>query len=385
MSWGTEGRLAIIRLLLDHGADLNMTNDAGENSRTIAAKWNRVSYMMDNRDELLAIMNEHEEKSGANTAREKTKAPDLAKIDSRKTFFHEIPTTGIARWLAKQSKEELSRGLIRAIKRKDAFMAIRILEAGADPNMRDWRGDSSESALYLAAKYGYSEVVIEFISRGVDTDNTERHSALFVAARNGHTDVVAELLKFGSDVNWSDHYGNTPLIEACIGGAPATKEVVSLLLTDSHINIDQSNKAGRTALHHAAFWWRPVEVVSLLLQAGAELNRKDNDGNTPLHEASSDFDLAKFLIDEGADVNARDKFGFTPLMKVIDMGIKGKTAILRLLVESGTDLNAQSDKGDTAYTIAGKRMNSGQIIETLSKYSGNGGSERSYTGNTQVA
>jgi ankyrin repeat protein len=172
---------------------------------------------------------------------------------------------------------------------------------------------------------------------------------------------------------------------ACIGGSPATREVVSLLLTDSRININQSDEAGRTALHYAAFWWRPVEVVSLLLQAGAELNRKDNDGNTPLHEVSSDFDLAKFLIDAGADVNARDKFGFTPLMKVIDMGIKRKTAILKLLVQSGTDLNAQSDKGDTAYTIAEKRMNSGQVIKTLIKYSGNGGSGRSHTGNTQVA
>ncbi len=385
LSWGTEGEMAIIRLLLDHGADLHMTNDAGENSWTLAARWNRVSYIKDNRDELLAIMNEHEAKSGAKSAIEKIQALDLAKTDSCKTFLQEIPTMGTARWLAKQSKEELSRGLIRAIKRKDAHMALRILEAGADPNMKDWRGDSLESALYLAAKYGYSEVVVELISRGADTDNTERHSALCVAARNGHTDVVAELLRFGADINWSDHYGNTPLMEACIGGAPGTKEVVSLLLADSGININQSNKAGRTALHHAAFWWRPVEVVSLLLQAGAELNRKDNKGNTPLHQALCDYDLVKFLVESGADVNARDAFGFTPLMKVIDMGIKGKTAILRLLVQSGTDLNAQSDKGDTAYTIAGKRMNSGQVIKTLNKYSGNGGSGRSHTENSQVA
>ena len=75
LSWGTEGELAIIRLLLDHGADLNVTNDVGENPWTIAAKWNRVSYMIDNRDELLAMLNEYEEKSRVKTAREKIEAP----------------------------------------------------------------------------------------------------------------------------------------------------------------------------------------------------------------------------------------------------------------------------------------------------------------------
>gem|GEM_PF-5120226 len=114
----------------------------------------------------------------------------MAKTGSCKTYFHEIPTTRITRWLAKQSKEELSRGLIRAIKRKDPLMALRILEAGADPNMRDWRGDSSESALYLAAKYGYSEVVDELIKREADTDNTERHSALLLGRSD---DMISRL------------------------------------------------------------------------------------------------------------------------------------------------------------------------------------------------
>ena len=54
-----------------------------------------------------------------------------------------------------------------------------------------------------------------------------------------------------------------------------------------------------------------IEAVRQHLAAGADVNAKNQNGSTPLHEAATK-DVAELLIAEGADVNAKDD-GWTPL------------------------------------------------------------------------
>ena len=58
-----------------------------------------------------------------------------------------------------------------------------------------------------------------------------------------------------------------------------------------------------------------IESVTLLLDAGANVNGADNRGQTPLHGAAfwGWNDLVRLLVDRGANVNAKDRRGFTPL------------------------------------------------------------------------
>ena len=68
-----------------------------------------------------------------------------------------------------------------------------------------------------------------------------------------------------------------------------------------------------TALHLASY--NQLEIVRMLLAAGADVRVKDKAGDTPLHKAAflNNLKTAQLLLEKGADPDARDEEGQTPL------------------------------------------------------------------------
>jgi len=89
-----------------------------------------------------------------------------------------------------------------------------------------------------------------------------------------------------------------------------------------------------------------LDVARDLIEAGADVNAKDNDGFTPLSICAEKghLNVARALIEAGADVNAKDNEGLTPLYMC---ALGGHLEVARALIEAGADVNAKKDNGVT--------------------------------------
>jgi ankyrin repeat protein len=106
---------------------------------------------------------------------------------------------------------------------------------------------------------------------------------------------------------------------------------------------------GATPLMHAAAFGS-IEAMKLLLEAGADVNGKNNFGATALLWCARDGDKARLLIERGADVNAQSKQGRTPLMLAAMRD--GGSDVVALLLSKGADPKAADARGDTALGLA---------------------------------
>lgn len=101
--------------------------------------------------------------------------------------------------------------------------------------------------------------------------------------------------------------------------------------------------------------WEKATVgqIDKLVKAGADVNRRDKDGTTPLMLAVQkeiNADVIEALIKNGADVNARDNYGWTPLMLAAQQNRNPE--ITKLLLDAGADANIHNLVGWTPAFVA---------------------------------
>jgi ankyrin repeat protein len=167
---------------------------------------------------------------------------------------------------------------------------------------------------------------------------------LVAAAADDDIDAVKELLFKGADVDEVDRAVDaTALDEAVMRG----KLEMVLALIDAGADVNRRNNYGRTALMFLTDDTSP-EVARALIKAGAKVNLKDEDGETALMMAAERFEdgaIVELLLEEKAEVNAVSKSGKTALMKAAE---EGHTASVRALIDAGAEVNARDADGESA-------------------------------------
>ena len=103
-----------------------------------------------------------------------------------------------------------------------------------------------------------------------------------------------------------------------------------------------------------------AEDVKCAIEAGVDVNAKNNDGVTALMVAAinNTADAVNALISAGADVNAKDNGGWTALMRAAD---HNTADVVNALIQAGADVNAKNNDGWRARDYA---HNSGRLQNT---------------------
>jgi ankyrin repeat protein len=126
---------------------------------------------------------------------------------------------------------------------------------------------------------------------------------------------------------------------------------------------EQVNTGSENPIQFAAYAGH-ANILSLLLDHGADVNDQGKFGQSPLHRASvkGKLEAGQFLLDYGADINARRDNGWTPLYSAAYFG---QVEFTRMLLEHGAKIDAQTDSGETALHGAVKHVSSVQLVRLL--------------------
>jgi len=172
-----------------------------------------------------------------------------------------------------------------------------------------------------------------------------KDKGLYNATQNGNLEAVKKYIGKGANVNYKhDWLERSPLHIAIIWGY---QDIVTQLI-DSGADVNIQDKDQATPLHEAALRDR-VEIAKILLQKGAKVDPISR-GQTPLHMACAEgrTEVVRLLIENKADINALYNQS-TPLHIASEGGFE---SIVNLLIASGANVNAKNASEGTALHVA---------------------------------
>ena len=177
-----------------------------------------------------------------------------------------------------------------------------------------------------------------------------------VAAKYGYTDALRFLLAQEAEVEIEDYLGDTPLITAVKCGQPESAHILIAAGADVNRMPYSPNYAEETQLMMVVRSERfsvkeKVELIRRMVEAGADVNRRDVTGDTPLMKAvrfGTDHYYA--MIGFGSEPNVEWRVTKWKVYK--KSSPKDVTALIRALLAAGADAAARDRDGKTAREIA---------------------------------
>ncbi len=206
---------------------------------------------------------------------------------------------------------------------------------GLNKERQDW--------LMKAAAKNDIWAIRESLAAGADVNAVESGwTPLVTATVRGNVDAVEMLLKAGANPNLEDIYPQIPLYYAAREGH---MRIMQMLL-NAGADVNGHRESLITPLYGAVVFSGTakggIERVKVLLAAGARVNWRNQDGETPLFFAArhGDPEVVQLLIAAGADINAKNSQGTSVLKEAVvhaKKPLEGNIEIVRKLVFAGAD------------------------------------------------
>lgn len=199
-------------------------------------------------------------------------------------------------------QERLDKKLWKAVRQHDLHKISALLVEGADPNTCNAKG---ETPLFVAAgSEVYDEDDYYEFASGSD----------YAANEDACLDSLLLLLAAGSDPHRPSDDGNTVLIVAC----GMNSDLIARAILEHNPDVAAQSLNGKTtALHSVACsdMYQARTLAAELIKRGAPVNAIDRHGKTPLHYAAyrNDLEMVKLLIAAGADPAKHDNTGYAPM------------------------------------------------------------------------
>ncbi len=168
-------------------------------------------------------------------------------------------------------------------------------------------------ALFMLKNRWLVLVILSFLNFQITSKPINHDRDLLIAVLNNDINQVRTLLNEGADPNIKNY---KPLIKPF-----------------SDISKQRDLLNGSIKPLHIAAYRGNTEIAQMLLDAGANPNSPDKNGNTPLHMAivRNHPKIAKMLLNKKADINIKNKLNYKPSDLVWD------EEILQILLEKGAD------------------------------------------------
>ena len=268
-----------------------------------------------------------------------------------------------------------------------------LLDAETDVNHASSAG---HTPLHIAVSKNCIDIITLLLDQRADVNgiNSCHETPLHIAVDKGEEPIIQKLLSWKADPSLKDAVGNTSLHlavkkeEAKPGFIKAGASVnisdwspfpscysscnIQLVqaIIDHGAHVNVMNNRRQTALWFACCSGQ-VEFVKILLNAGADPNIADKNGESCLHAAvygSCNAETIQNLIDHGASVNAVNGDGATALLLACG---SAKSATVDVLLKAKADPNLPDTDGDASLHAATAANCSKETLQEIIKYGGN--------------
>ena len=196
-----------------------------------------------------------------------------------------------------------------------------------NPELANSRDKHGVSAILQAFYYGHQDIAREIGEKKKELD-------IFEAGVLGKLDRVKTLVT--NNRSMANSYSPDGFTALALTAYLGQKQVTEyLILNGAVLNAVAKNPTGFTALTGATAN-NHTEIAKILVNHGANVNHRYEEGASPLMEAAhnGNVELVEFFLEKGADPNAKTKDGKSPLVFARE---KNHTAVVDILKKHGAN------------------------------------------------